>query len=59
MTKKALPETDLDSILIYITFVILVVIAVILAGTKVKQSFSARTNESGYSRPTWTETGGE
>ena len=55
MTKKALPGTDLDSILLYIFFAILIVLAIILAIHKIYASFAAHTGETLYPRPTWTE----
>lgn len=55
MTKKALPGIDLGSVLMYITCVILIIIAIILCVMKVSQSLSVNSEESLYVRPTWTE----
>lgn len=55
MTKQALPKTDLDSILITIGFVLLIILAVMLAVQKLTNTISSHSGETLYPRPTWTE----
>lgn len=50
-----MPKIHLDSILIYIGFVILIILAIIIAVNKVVVHFQAESQVSMYSKPTWPE----
>lgn len=55
MTKQALPKMGLDSILIYIAFASLIILAVMLMVGKFKETLSSKVCDTLYSRPTWYE----
>lgn len=50
-----MPKIHLDSILIYIAFVILIILAVIMMVAKVAITVMEQSDVPMYSRPTWPE----
>ena len=51
-----MPKMDFGSVILYITFIFLIIVAFLLATTKIINTYQTRRAEASmYSKPTWCE----